>query len=115
MYVWGPNLKLNHYRICIYIYIHICGFSGPSSPRVKGFILGSSTHTMGCSHNHGPFLVIDYIAAPHIQGYQNKTLILGTAHLSGSASTKAIGLLGGLRLHHSTGVLRGCKGEELCN
>ena len=28
----------------------------------------------------GPFLVIDYIAAPNIQGCQNGTLILGTTH-----------------------------------
>ena len=28
-----------------------------------------------CSPNYGPLLVIDYITAPNIQGYQNWTLI----------------------------------------
>ena len=32
---------------------------------------------MGYSPNYGPLAFIDYIAAPHIQGYQDWTLILG--------------------------------------
>ena len=31
--------------------------------------------------NPSPLLVIDYISAPNIQGYQNGTLILGTIHI----------------------------------
>ena len=35
----------------------------------------------GCSENYGPVLVIDYITAPNMLGYQNRILILGTTHI----------------------------------
>ena len=38
---------------------------------------------MGCPLNHGPLLVMDYIKAPNIWRYQNRTLILGIIQLAG--------------------------------
>ena len=36
---------------------------------------------MGEFQHYGPLLVIDYITAPNVEGYQNGTLILGTTHI----------------------------------
>ena len=36
---------------------------------------------VGCSQNYGHLLVIDYIMAPAIWGYQKWTLILGTTQV----------------------------------
>ena len=36
---------------------------------------------MGCPQNYEPLLVIEYISAPNILGYQNGTVILGTLHI----------------------------------
>ena len=36
---------------------------------------------MSCCQNSGPLLVVDYIAAPNIQGYQVGTESWGTAHV----------------------------------
>ena len=37
---------------------------------------------MGCSQNYGPLLVVDYLAAPNAEGYQDGTLSLGTTTLN---------------------------------
>ena len=47
---------------------------------------------MGRSQNYGPLLVVDYITAPNIQGYQNGILILRTTHVRGSLVRKLLEL-----------------------
>ena len=44
------------------------------------FCVPETMEHVGCSRNSGPLMVIDYIRAPNIQGYQNGILTLGTTH-----------------------------------
>ena len=39
------------------------------------------------SQNYRPLLVIGYITAPNIAGYQNRTLMLGTTHINTESVT----------------------------
>ena len=57
--------------------------------KLSGNLQGSSVRAediltpfqCGLSSRLGPLLVVDYITAPNVQGYQNGTIILGTAHM----------------------------------
>ena len=67
---------------------------------------------MGYSHIYGPFLVVDYVTASIISGYQRRTLILGSTHMvdlseSERCSRRTCHCLGAVSYHKALTKVRG--------
>ena len=66
---------------------------------------------MGYSHNYGSLLVMEFLTAPNIRGYQTGTLILGTTHILAVVLKATLGSVMGVGICGLCSVFTGWQGS----